>query len=167
MYFQRYLRGFGASKPRIFRAPDGTQLQLDLGGFKYQTGTGRPGNRGFDISVQALQQLDSIARANGTKILVILQPSKEEVYLPLMAETNFDADPGRPLRVTLGELGIAYLDLLPEFRNRAAKGEVLFFETDGHPNARGYALIAELVLDHLRNDAKIYNLKDLTQSSLH
>src|SRR5262245_23023415 len=167
MYVQRYLRGYGVSKPRIFRAPDATQLQLDLGGFKYQTGMGRPGNRGFDISVQALQQLDSITRANGTKILVILQPSKEEVYLPLMAETNFDADPGRPLRVKLGELGIPYLDLVPEFRNRAAKGEVLFFETDGHPNARGYALIAELVLDHLRNDAKIYNLKDLTQSSLH
>jgi lysophospholipase L1-like esterase len=160
MYVQRYLRGYGTSKPTIFRAPDGTQLRLDVEGFTYQAGIGRPGNRGFDISVDALQRLDSIARANGTKILVILQPSKEEVYLPLMGQTNVDTDPGRPLRVKLGELGIPYLDLLPEFRNRAAKGEVLFFETDGHPNVRGYALIAELVLDHLRNNAKAFNLND-------
>jgi lysophospholipase L1-like esterase len=165
MYVQRYLRGWGPSKPTIFRAPDGTQLQLDLGGFTDQTGIGRPGDRAFDLSVQALQRLDSIARANGTKILVILQPSTEEVYLPLMGQTNLDTDPGRPLRVKLGELGIPYLDLLPEFRNRAAKGEVLFFETDGHPNARGYALIAELVLAHLNNNAKTYNLNDLAQSS--
>ncbi|HKA22826.1 MAG TPA: hypothetical protein VKN18_31435 [Blastocatellia bacterium] len=165
MYVQRYLRGYGTSKPRIFRAPDGTQLQLDLGGFTSQTGIGQPGNRAFDISVEALQRLHSISRANGTKILVVLQPSKEEVYLPLMGETNVDADPGRPLRVKLGELGIPYLDLLPDFRTRAAKGEVLFFEVDGHPNPRGYALIAELVLDHLRNNAKTYNLKDLAKSS--
>src|SRR5262249_29779618 len=165
MYVQRYLRGYGTSKPRIFRAPDGTQLQLDLGGFTYQTGMGRPGNRGFDISVEALQRLDSIARANGTKILAILQPSKEEVYLPLMGQTNVDTDPGRPLRVKLGELGIPYLDLLPEFRNRAAKGEVLFFETDGHPNVRGYALIAELVLAHLKSNAERYGLQNLAQNS--
>jgi lysophospholipase L1-like esterase len=158
MYVQRYVRGYGPSKTRAFRAPDGTQLQLDLGGFTSQTGIAQPGNRAFDISVEALQRLDSIALANGTKILVILQPSKEEVYLPLMGETNFDADPGRPLRVKLGELGIPYLDLLPEFRNRAAKGEVLFFETDGHPNARGYALIAELVISHLKQHAKEYGL---------
>jgi hypothetical protein len=60
----------------------------------------------------------------------------------------------------LGKLGIPYIDLLPGFRRRAAQGEVLFFETDGHPNARGYALIAELVLDHLRNNAKTFNLND-------
>jgi lysophospholipase L1-like esterase len=165
MYVQRYLRGYGASKPRIFRAPDGTQLQLDVGGFTSQTGIAQPGNRGFDISVDALQRLDSIARADDTKILVVLQPSKEEVYLPLMGQTDVETDPGRPLRVKLRELGIPYLDLLPEFRNRAAKGEVLFFETDGHPNARGYALIAELVLAHLKQKAKTYNLKDLGQTS--
>jgi len=87
------------------------------------------------------------------------------VYLPLRGETTFDADPGRPLRVKLGELGIPYIDLLPDFRSRAAKGEVLFFEVDGHPNARGYALIAELVLAHLKDNAKKYGLENLVQSS--
>jgi hypothetical protein len=82
-----------------------------------------------------------------------------------MGQTHLDTDPGRPLRVKLEELGIPYLDLLPDFRSRAAKGEVLFFETDGHPNARGYALIAERIISHLKDNAKKYELKDLVQES--
>jgi len=35
---------------------------------------------------------------------------------------------------------------------------VLYFETDGHPNARGYALIAELVISHLKQHAKEFGL---------
>jgi hypothetical protein len=81
-----------------------------------------------------------------------------------MGETDLDTDPARPLRVKLEEFGIPYLDLLPAFRSRAAKGEVLFFETDGHPNARGYALIAQRVLAHLKDNAKKYDLKGLAQN---
>jgi lysophospholipase L1-like esterase len=158
---KKYLQGYGLSELKTFQAPEGTQLQLDLGGFMNQAAIAQPGNRAFDITVETLQQLNSIARANGTKVVVILQPSKEEVYLPLMGETNFDADPGRPLRVKLEEVGIPYLNLLPDFRSRAAKGEVLFFEVDGHPNARGYALIAELVVAHLKNNRELTNLLSL------
>jgi lysophospholipase L1-like esterase len=158
MYVQRYLRGWGPSKPTILRMHNGARLELAPADFADKTKYIRSGNPVFNISVEALRRLHSIARADGTSVLVILQPSKEEVYLPLMGETNVDADPGRPLRVKLGELGIPYLDLAPEFRNRAAKGEVLFFETDGHPNGRGYALIAELVITHLKQHAKEYVL---------
>jgi lysophospholipase L1-like esterase len=162
---KKYLQGYGVSDLKRFEAPDGTQLQLDLVDFTKQAGIGQPGHHGFDLSVEALQQLDSIARANGTSILVVLQPSKEEVYLPLMGETALDKDPGRPFRGKLRQLGISYIDLLPEFRSRAAKGEVLFFEVDGHPNARGYALIAELVLAHLKENAIQYGLENWVQTS--
>ena len=158
-----YLRGYSPSQLKLFQAPDGTQLQLDIEDFTNKVKIGQPGHRAFDISVEALQRLDSIARANGTSILVVLQPSKEEVYLPLMGENSFDADPGKPLRVKLKELDIPYIDLLPAFRTRA-KGNALFFEVDGHPNARGYALIAELVVGHLKDNAKKYGLQNLVQS---
>ena len=82
----------------------------------------------------------------------------------LRAKLENSIKSGKPLRVKLGELGIRYIDLLPDFRTRAAKGEVLFFEVDGHPNARGYALIAELVLAHLKENAKKYGLQTLAQS---
>ena len=159
----------GISKDGVYppgstiQTPDGTRLELALADFVDKTGGTRPGQRQFDITIEALQRLYSIAKANSTDVLIILQPSKEEIYLPPSGEP--DPDPGRPLRVKLEELGIPYLDLLPDFRSRAAKGEVLFFETDGHPNDRGYALIAELLLAYLKNNAKNYDLKDLVQSS--
>jgi hypothetical protein len=134
------------SNPTIFRAPDGSQLQLDVNNFVANTSMAQ------ELTIKALERLYSMTQKNGTQMLLILQPSKEEVYLPLMGEVNIDTDPGKTLRAKLSSLGLPYLDLLPEFRKRAVRGEVLFFEVDGHPNARGYALIAELVLDHLRNN---------------
>jgi lysophospholipase L1-like esterase len=158
LYIRSSLKS-GPKEIKIFQAPDGSRLELDVKGFINQTKDAQPGSRGFDVNLDALRRICSIAKTNNTKVLVIFQPSKEEVYLPLMGETNVDTDPGRPLRTMLKKLGIPYLDLLPAFRERAAKGEVLFFETDGHPNARGYALIAQLVREHLRTNAKVYALE--------
>src|SRR5262249_13923514 len=85
MYTQRYLRGSGSSKKRTVQVPDGTRLELALADFIDKTGA-RPGQRPFDITVEAIQRLHSIAKANGTNVLIILQPSKEEVYLPPSGE---------------------------------------------------------------------------------
>ena len=163
-YAPRHLERQTFSERRTFEAPDGTRIELSLEGLKSATEAARSsGYRPFDIAVEALQRLHSIAKADGTNVIVILQPSKEEVYLPLLGEPA--PDPARYLRVRLRELGIPYLDLLPGFRSRAKKGEVLFFEIDGHPNRRGYALIAELVLTHLKNNAKRYGLTDSVRTS--
>ena len=163
LYAQGHLKKWVPSEIKTFQAPDGTRLELAPGDLTAKTKEAQSGYHLFDITVEALQRLHSIARANGTNILIVLQPSKEEVYLPLLGEPA--PDPGSPLRVTLGELGIPYLDLLQGFRSRAEQGEVLFFEADGHPNARGYALTAELVLTHLKNNAERYGLKHVVQSS--
>jgi hypothetical protein len=40
----------------------------------------------------------------------------------------------------------------------AEAGEALFWEVDGHPNAQGYAVIAEVVLAHLQEHAARYGL---------
>jgi hypothetical protein len=90
--------------------------------------------------------------------VVIFQPSKEEVYLPLLGDPL--PDPTGPLRAVLDKLSIRYLDLTPVFRRRAEAGDKLFFAVDGHPNVRGYALIADLVLSHLKENSKRYGLTD-------
>jgi len=141
---------------KVFRAPDGTRLQLSPGILANNTRYARPGYHVFEIVLDALHRIHSVANENGATALVILQRSKEEVYLPLLGEPV--PDPAAPLRAALTELGISYLDLLHEFRRRASKGEVLFFETDGHPNAKGYALIAELISSHLKQDSRGYGL---------
>jgi lysophospholipase L1-like esterase len=121
-----------------------------------QAALAQPGRREFQLLLQALQRLHSIATQDGAQTVIVLQPGKEMVYLPLLGETV--PDPASALREALEKLGIDYLDLTPGFRDRAAAGEKLFFEYDGHPNAAGYALIAQLVLSHLKQNGRQYAL---------
>jgi hypothetical protein len=67
--------------------------------------------------------------------------------------------------MALEQLGVPYLNLVQGFRSRAESGEVLFFEADGHPNRRGHALTAEIVLAYLNKNAERYGLKDLVRGS--
>jgi lysophospholipase L1-like esterase len=153
------------SEVKIFQSSSGSRLELHVGDFANITTGTQPDRREFQLVLQALQRIQSLARANGTHMLVIFQPSKEETYLSLVGEDVLN--PAGPLQEELKKLGIAYLELGPAFRERAAKGEKLFFEVDGHPNARGYALIAELVLSHLKANARKYGLKDWERDSSH
>jgi lysophospholipase L1-like esterase len=141
----------------IFQAPDGRRLELAPSLLAHNMREARPGRPVFDLVLDSLQRLRSLAKKHGATVLVILQRSKEEVYVPLVGEST--PDPVAPLRAALSSLGIPYLDLLDGFRQRAAKGEVFFYERDGHPNARGYALIAELVGAHLKDNSDVYGLE--------
>lgn len=78
-------------------------------------------------------------------------PSKEYVYLPLRG--TMARDPMKEVYRALDELHLSYLDLTPRFRDRAGAGERPFFEVDGHPNARGYALIADAIVEYIRGGA--------------
>jgi SGNH hydrolase-like domain, acetyltransferase AlgX len=92
-----------------------------------------------------------LAQQHQTPCVILFLPSKEEVYLPLLGEQA--ADLARPFMAALTQRGIAALDLGPYFRARAAAGERLFFEMDGHPTAQGHALIAEVVGAYLNTHA--------------
>ena len=157
LYVRGNARRWLQSEPKIFQLASGNQLQLLPSDFTSKTMGAQPDRREFQLVLESLQRIQSIAKANGTQALIILQPSKEEVYLPLLGGTT--PDPGSPLREALEKLGFAYLDLTPAFRQRAAAGEQLFFEADGHPNAAGYALIAELVRSYLKDNAGTYGVK--------
>jgi len=156
LYAKSYPRRWIPSGTKTFRAPNGTRLHWAPAVFANNTKKARPGEHVFQVTVDTLQRIHSLAEQDGATVLVVLQRSKEEVYSPLLGESLPDA--ASPLRAELEKRGIAYLDLLQEFRRRAAEGEVLFFETDGHPNARGYALIAELVSSYLKQHAKEFGL---------
>jgi hypothetical protein len=108
----------------------------------------RPGRPEFDEALHALKALDQRVRGQGGHMLIVLLPSKESVYLPPSRKP--DDDPLHHVYAALQAQGLEYLDVTPRFRERAAAGEMLFFEVDGHPNGTGYALIAETVVEHLR-----------------
>jgi lysophospholipase L1-like esterase len=155
--FVRQLYGnWRAGEPKDLQLADGNHVKLRPDDLAEKTAYIEPGNPIFDLSLDALERINAIATSHGTHVIVVLQPGKEETYIPLLDGTP--ADPGAPLRAALAARGIEYLDLLPLFREHAAAGAKLFYEFDGHPNAEGYRLTAEGILAHLESNAAEYGL---------
>jgi lysophospholipase L1-like esterase len=134
--------------PLHYAFPDGNHVELLPDDFADKTAGARAGQPEFAIVVDALVTLQQEARAQDADLVVALLPSKEEVHLPLLGVPF--RDPVQDLSRALRQQGVDHVDLAPLFRTRAASGRQLFFETDGHPNSKGYALIAEGLLQHLR-----------------
>lgn len=130
-----------------FRLDDGTALQLRPASVIQRMQYASPPSATFDIVVETIQAISDAAAADGAKTLVVLQPSKERVYMPLIGEPAPDA--GKALRTALAERQIEFLDPAPAFQRRAAGGGQLFFPNDGHPNESGYELIAHEVAAHI------------------
>jgi hypothetical protein len=151
-YVREVYRNWRADEPKDLRLPNGRHLKLRPRSMAEKTAYVEPGNHVFELAVDALERINAIATSHGTDVLVVLLPSKEETYLPLVDGTP--ADPGAPLRAALAADGIEYLDLLPAFRAHAEAGAKLFFEYDGHPNSEGYRLIAKEVLAYLEGNAE-------------
>ena len=116
----------------------------------------RPERQAFHLVLDALAYLQVVARAYGTQVLVVIQPSKEMTYL--LPHDEAAPDPSRALRQALAQRGIASIDLTPIFRQRASTGEPLFFPANRYPNAQGQALIAQEVVRHLTAAAQTYGL---------
>jgi lysophospholipase L1-like esterase len=143
-------------RPHLLPFADGTQVQLLPSRLGEIVAMAQPHSSQFHLVLKALTRLHSLATECGTHVLVIFQPSKEEVYLPLLGEPT--PDPGAPIREALDSRGIEFLDLTPAFRQQAQVGQRLFFEIDGHLNRAGYRLIASEVLQHLKKNAATYDL---------
>ena len=142
--------------PTFFHFPGGSRVRLVPQDLWKTAALADKNSKAFRLALDAFQAIQSAAEKHGTHVLMVLQPSKEEVYLPLV-ESGVP-DPTATVREEFERRGIEYLDLVTAFRQRAAAGEQLFFENDGHPNPTGYALTARLVLAHLTASAARYGL---------
>ena len=139
------------------RLPEGSQVHLVPRLLPRQAPLAAPGQPAFALVLQSLDHLCTLATQQQTHCLVLLLPGKEEgVYLPVFGDAA--ANLAAPFRLALDQRGIASLDLGPHFRQRAAAGEALFWDGDVHPNVRGYAFIAAVVLAHLQEHAARYGL---------
>jgi lysophospholipase L1-like esterase len=143
---------------------DGGRLQLAPAVYAGNQDLARPDHPSFRLVVDAVERTRALAARGGSKFLALLVPTKEEVYLPLLDEPVPPAT--APFAAHLSETGLPHLDLTPYFQAGARQGERLFFEVDGHPNAAGYRLIAEVVLDHLRSPAQASNVAGLRHDRL-
>lgn len=114
------------------------------------------GDPGFGLTADSMSKIHELARSRDMACLVVLFPSKEEIYgkfpdreYPLLSH-SFIAE--------LEQRDIDYLDLAPVFRERALDGRALYHEVDGHPNILGYQLIAETIAEHLNQNAHKYRI---------
>ncbi len=139
--------------------PDGSRLQLAPAIYARNEHMAQPGHHNFRLVLDAVSQTQALAEETGSQFLVLLVPTKEEVYLPLVGDHPPPAT--APFAAEFDEDGLPYLDLTPYFQARARQGQRLFFEVDGHPNAAGYRLLAEVVLDYLRSTAQGFDLAGL------
>jgi hypothetical protein len=102
----------------------------------------RRGHPDFEAVVRTLTELERAAGEIRARVLFLVFPCKEEVYLPGVGARG----PTRPFVELLRERGWELIDLQPLFAERAARGERLYFEVDGHPDELGNRLIAAAVL---------------------
>lgn len=130
------------SRGRTIELANGERLQLVLP---------RPGGvdpRDVDRTSAAVGRLRDRVAQTGGRLLVLLMPSKEEVYLPLLGENVASATAA--VKAKLVEAGVPVLDLGDVLRARASlDGPALYFSIDGHPNPAGQAILAEAVRDWL------------------
>jgi lysophospholipase L1-like esterase len=157
--FLRYTRKNAVSRvsARTIDFPDGCRLHIVPTFYAEIERQTKPDHPNFRMVLGTVEQARALAEQNGSQLLVLLMPTKEEVYLPLLDDERASAI--APFVAAFDEAGIPYLDLTPHLQARARQGERLFFEIDGHPNAAGHRLIAEVILDHLRRHPQRHHLK--------
>ena len=94
-----------------------------------------------------LAMLRDEVEADGGRFLVVLFPSKEELYAAA-------AIPGllQPVQIAREELTqrkLPFLDLYPQFQ-QTARSRAAFFPRDMHLNAEGHQLVARILADEIR-----------------
>jgi lysophospholipase L1-like esterase len=140
----------------VLKWSDGVTLQLYPDEREQRVENAEPTGSIFQIVLKSIEAIHDAAVADGSRTLVIFQPSKEYVYMPFVGKPVRHA--GKQLLNALAERNIDSLDLGPMYRRRAEEGDRLFFPNDGHPNELGYALTGRAVADYIRRGA----LLDLT-----
>lgn len=139
-------------------------MQIDVpGGITFLTPGIRSGaldltdpkvQEGLDLSIQALDKIHEQCRDRQVDLLVLLIPTKEYVYQDTVLDRGMDLSGSSfqelieseervkaRVRAQLDSAGVAYLDLVEPMRAAAAQNAI-FPESDGHPNALGYSIIA-------------------------
>jgi hypothetical protein len=113
---------------------------------------------GEALSQAAILRTRDLVEANGGRFVVILVPTKEEVYRhltePYLGAAYLDqlAAPRLRLLTFCAAERLTCLDLTPALSARAQQDQQLFFGDDIHLNALGNRAVAEIVADFLAQD---------------
>ena len=110
-----------------------------------------------------LARLQEQILAHGSEMLVVLFPTKRRSICRCWATARPRWSP-RSSPSSPGWRSLTSTD--PAVKPAGRAGRLLFLEVDLHPNAEGYRLIAEVLLDHLQRNASDYGLTENEQARL-
>jgi hypothetical protein len=139
---------------------DGSRLRLVPSIYPQDAARAHPEDPDFQLMMREIAALRDAVEAGGAHLLVLLIPTKEEIYLPLAGQPT--PQMLAPVAAALEAAGFDVLDPSPAFSEGARAGRNLFFELDIHPNVAGYRLLADVVAADLRAHAADYGLDQLT-----
>jgi hypothetical protein len=145
---------------------EGGGLAFMFSGVDYWGPMLHPDNAEVQAGLGRLEELvadvDRRAHAAGARLLVVLIPNKEMVYIPVLRSQGFlESDAAARLwsprfdetfdsiKSRLTRRGIRTLDLREGFQRVAARRTALYFRVDGHWNEGGNDLAARLVAEYL------------------
>ncbi len=141
----------------IFHENDGRDVRMY---FEYKSHRLSPREMGdLDVVRRVLGEAGELCRRQGAQFLVVFVPSKDRIYLdhtrfaagaePLHWERN-DLPDRLATAVQQADPDAGFLDLTPVFRQRAARGEILYFLQDTHWSPLGHAAAADAIAARLQ-----------------
>ncbi len=114
---------------------------------------------GHRISLEAIRRMHSLAARDDKRFLVVLIPTKELVFQPLVHSPSLsyrtlvqnEVQIWNTTKEFLDRHGIEYVDVLPGLREQLSAGIQPYQESrDGHPNQHGHRVIAKLIHTRLQ-----------------
>jgi hypothetical protein len=140
-----------------FRGSDGREVRMYFEYKSHRLSSREIGDLG--VVRQVLGEAGDLCRRQGARFLVVFVPSKDRIYLdrarftagaePLHWERN-DLPDRLAAAVRQADPDAGFLDLTPVFRQRAARGEVLYFLQDTHWSPLGHAAAADAIAARLK-----------------
>ena len=109
---------------------------------------------GYEISRAAFDSARELVSAWGGQLVVVLVPTREEVYASLTASAlGSEVDAISSARLAMldlcAELELLCYDALADLQERAATSELLYYVDDLHWNPLGNRVFAELLREWL------------------
>lgn len=105
--------------------------------------------KNLDLTKALLKEMNQVAEANGSKLIIILIPSKEEFLLPNSSDRNMQLE----IVKFCQDNYIKNVDLFLTFK-KISDTQSLYFTKDSHWNERGHRLCAHTGYNYIKN----YNL---------
>lgn len=123
--------------------------------------------RGWNETFDFLMRMKNLTEAKNSTLVVVIIPVMEQVHkedweLRKMEyglnEKDFDLEKPQKKLINFCEgNNISYIDLLPKFKEKAMKGDKLYYKSDVHWNEKGHELAADIIAGSLLKENLLKN----------